>query len=162
MRPLLSEVACCLGTQECKTVLGGNYTEILWRQTLAQALQNDQNIIWEAVQRDRLVKLSRPIVQSHITFLMHMEEFILTLFALSQKPPPSQNVHKNRVMETCQSEFWDYLWIWPNQCMHVTWLHSFVCYCQIHYRWELPMTPTNSAQAGSSLWSSSQGTLADL
>ncbi len=66
----------------------------------AQAFQNDHNNISDAVNEisPLLVELSRPIAQSHITFLMRLEEFIrkmhfhlplfaLTLFCTSQKPP---------------------------------------------------------------------------
>ncbi len=65
----------------------------------AQAFQNDHNNISDAVNEisPLLVKLSCLIVQSHMTFLMHLEEFIrkmhfhlplfaLTLFRTSQKP----------------------------------------------------------------------------
>ncbi len=86
---------------ECslKTFLGGNYTEILWWQTLLRHLRITITfqMLWNEIVC-WLVRFCRPIAQSHITFLKRLEEFIrkmhfhlplftLTLFRTSQKPP---------------------------------------------------------------------------
>ncbi len=86
---------CCLGTQSCKTII-----QTYFDDRFAQAFQNYHNNISDAVNEisPLLVKLSRLIAQSHITFLMRLEEVIrkmhfhlplfeLTLFRTSQKPP---------------------------------------------------------------------------
>ncbi len=99
--------ACCLETHSCKTVLGGNYTEILWRQTDCAT----RSVCW-------LVKLYAVT----LLFLMSMEELIQYMcfhlpflhcknicelifsrnlaFPLIISDAILQNVHKNRVMET--------------------------------------------------------------
>ncbi len=89
MRSLLSEVdACCLG---------GNYTEIVWQQTLLRHLR--MTITTFQMLRNKIGPVSQVMpshsAQSNMIFLMHVEEFIckmhfhLLLFALtlSQKPP---------------------------------------------------------------------------
>ncbi len=79
------------------TVLGGNYTEILWWQTLLEHFRTTKTfqMLWNEI--GLLVSQVLPS-QSHMSFLMHMEEstwqmrfhlplFALTLFCTSQKPP---------------------------------------------------------------------------
>ncbi len=80
---------CCLGTQSCKTIIQKYFDDRLCSDNISDAVNEISPL---------LVKLFRLIAQSHMTFLMRLEEFIhkmhfhlplftLTLFRTSQKPP---------------------------------------------------------------------------
>ncbi len=103
LRSLVSEMDASVWERSRITVMGGNYTEICWWQTLFghfkmtitfQMLWNEISVYW-------LVRLRHPIAQSHITFLMRMVEFTrqmhfhLLLFALTlfrkSKPTSSES-----------------------------------------------------------------------
>ncbi len=98
--------------QSCKTVLRGNYTEIL-DERLCSGISEwpkqhfrccaTRSVHW-------LVKLFLPIAQSHMTFLMCLEEFIrqmhfhLPLFALKSKTTSSECTF------FCELRFFSEIW----------------------------------------------------
>ncbi len=76
-------VCCCSGTQSCRNTILRTF-QMLWNET-----------------DPLLVKLSRLIAQSHITFLMHSEELIrkmrfhLPLFTLTLESKTTSSERKN-------------------------------------------------------------------
>ncbi len=79
--------ACCMRMQSCKIVLGGNYTEIFWRQIFAQAFQNDHNS-----NVNEIGPLFSQVMPSHRTkshdFVTHVGIYSVNVF-------PSPIIHIN-------------------------------------------------------------------
>ncbi len=78
-------VCCCSGTQSCRNTILRTF-QMLWNET-----------------DSLLVKLSRLIAQSHMTFLMHLEELILKmhfhlpLFTLTLESKTTSSKRKKNV-----------------------------------------------------------------
>ncbi len=100
--------ACCLETHSCKTVLRGNYTEILWRQTDCAT----RSVCWLV----KLYAVTWLFFDEHVginsvhvfpsPFFALQKLFCELIFSRNLAFPLIisdailQNVHKNRVMET--------------------------------------------------------------
>ncbi len=129
MRSLLSEAdACCLGTQSCKTVLWGNYTKILWLQTLLRHFR--MTITTFQMLCNEISLLVSQVIPSHnaVTwlFLVRVEELIRkmrfhlplsawTLFRTIQKPPQA-SVKTFLRIKGFYFEFW---------CFHLSFLKRY-------------------------------------
>ncbi len=98
---LLEADASCLGMQSCKTVLWGNYTKILWLQTLLwhfrmpipalQMLCNEISLLVSQVipSHNAVTWLLVHVEELICEICFHLPLFALTLFHTIQKTPQS-------------------------------------------------------------------------